>query len=774
MTGTSRLVVAAMAALCIVLPGVSAIAQDEADLFIEGLEAYQRGEYSLAADVLGEFVVDHPDWESAWFYLGASQFQLVYLNLAGPMDESARDYGPARKSLETALKLAPSRPGTCMMLGRIAEAEGNLEDAKQLYRQELAVKALKDKNAVHVALARISYKQGNYADAHSLLRKVLLEEPYYVEARYYLGRAQIGLKQYKEAIETLKYGLQTLEHWRDKVFHLLRIQYERTDPDDPQRASTVVENWDELRNELWELRKTKARPRTDTDRETLEEVSQTYFRAQEFALDLHMWPELNKALGDAHEGIEDWAAMRNAYRHAMRPNEGEGSEDDADAWARIGRAYYLEGMHVFAKKGLLLSAITQFYAAEGDKLPPPTTGAQGQQGAAGQQGGRQSRTQGAATSQSQDPKDRLDGYARALYVSGIAKDATLDEMQAPPEPDPLVARIFDGLGEVYLYEAATYATDEDRGIISHTYEEAIETFDKALLYCPTYTPAILHKAQAWLGLADRTASQADKIDAYGVARDLLEQDALALAPNDAQIWAELGRAHLGLDELDEADQAADKAMRLDKDNASALNTAGLVKYYRGKSVAAVNDFYRAIEMAPDDHTAYINLGNALYAIQSWSRAEREYTRALDLLPVSSVANTSSQRPYVLYLIARTRHERKSYEQAIEILKEALVLRTDFCDAYRLLAASYSGLEQWRAAEEALQSALETAPKDDPLTLGHIHAHLGQVYEIQGRFHEAAAQYRIGCARDPNNVAAKYGLQRLLAQEKRGAVAGGES
>ncbi|NSW58403.1 MAG: tetratricopeptide repeat protein [Armatimonadetes bacterium] len=766
MTGTWRLVVVATAALYVLLPGPSAIAQDDADSFVAGIEAYQRGEYDRAIDDLSAVVEAHPDWEAAWYYLGLARFQYVHLNLAGPGDTGERDYSGAIEALEKAAAIAPSRPGTALHLGRIYEAQGKLAKAKEYYRQELSLKNLKDRNAVHVALARVAYAAGEYQDTIALTRRVVLEEPYYVEARYYLGQALTATGEYQEAIETLKYARETLENWRDKVFHLLRIHYQVTDPDDPMRASDILEAWDQLRKELWELRGAKARPRTDTDRETLEQVSEKYARAQEFALDLHMWPELNKALGDAYAGLKDWAAMRNSYRHAMRPQEGEGSLDDADAWARIGRGYFLHGKEIFEQDGLLLSAIFQWYAAEGDKLPPPSS--YNQQQAQGTRGFGGFGTAGltTATQQSQDPKDRLDGYARALYVLGIPKDAKLREMQAPPQPDPLVARIFDGLGQIYLYQASTYATDKERGIESHTFEEAAEAFDKALLYMPTYVPAMLHKAQAWISHGETLTDPAEKLDMYAQARDLLEQEAIALEPENGELWSELSRAYLGLDELDKADQAARKALAINKDDVTALNVSGLVKYYRNKLVAAVNDFATAIETAPKDYRSYLNLGNALFALQSWGRAEGEYVRALELLPKSSVANTTSQRPYVLYLIGRARHERKAYEKTIEILNEALELRTDFADAYRLLAASYAGLEQWAASEEALKAALKNAPKADAVTLANIHAQLAQVYEVQGRFHEASAEYRIALAKDPDNIAAKYGLQRLLVQEKR--------
>jgi len=292
----------------------------------------------------------------------------------------------------------------------------------------------------------------------------------------------------------------------------------------------------------------------------------------------------------------------------------------------------------------------------------------------------------------------------------------------------------------------------------------VEAFDKALLYSPTCILAMLHKADAWVSFAEQLQIEADKIDNFSKAKDLLEQEALALAPENSDLWAELARAYLGLDDLGKAEEASKKSLLIDKKHVKALNAAGLVKYYRDECVAAAQDFSTAIEIAPRDFQSYVNHGNALYGLRSFSLAAREYVRALELLPKTTIANTNSQRPYVLYLIARTQHERKPHEKAIETLNQALEIRTDFYDAQRLLAASYSGLEKWRAAEEALKAALKSVPPEDAEDVASTHAHLGEVYEIQGELHNAIAHYQIALATDKGNIEAKYGLIRLASHE----------
>ena len=53
-------------------------------------------------------------------------------------------------------------------------------------------------------------------------------------------------------------------------------------------------------------------------------------------------------------------------------------------------------------------------------------------------------------------------------------------------------------------------------------------------------------------------------------------------------------------------------------------------------------------------------------------------------------------------------------------------------------------------------------------LASTHAHLGQVFEVQGRFHAAIAQYTIALSKYPGSIEAADGLQRLGTQERRSA------
>ena len=259
------------------------------------------------------------------------------------------------------------------------------------------------------------------------------------------------------------------------------------------------------------------------------------------------------------------------------------------------------------------------------------------------------------------------------------------------------------------------------------------------MFDPDYVPAILHKAEALVDSAERQPVKADKIKDLSGAKDLLEGAALSRDKKNAAVYATLAHAYVDLDELDKAADNANKALLLDRTNLVALNMSGLVKYYRHDCVGAADEFERATEAAPKDFTSYLNLGNAFYGLRSWARAQREYNRALELVPQTSISNTGSQRPYIKYLVARTQHELSMDEQAVQTLSDVLNLRTDFYEAQRLLGAAYSGQKQWQAAEEALKEALKSAPPDDVEKLASTHSHLGEIYEVQGTVRRVSAR-----------------------------------
>jgi tetratricopeptide (TPR) repeat protein len=304
------------------------------------------------------------------------------------------------------------------------------------------------------------------------------------------------------------------------------------------------------------------------------------------------------------------------------------------------------------------------------------------------------------------------------------------------------------LGDIFLFQANTYVSDPDRGVVSSDFEDAEARYDAAIAAAPDYVEAYEGRAQTYIAMG-----QSDN------AIDDL-QTALDLAPRNADLYGALAMAHVLAEDYEEAASTAQVALNLDPENAEAHNAAGLAYYYQGELGGATEHFSKAIEADPTRHQSYTNLGNAYFQMRSWHRARADYMEALELIPKPAIANTSVQRSYLHYLVARTYHKAGMYEREVEALNEALALDASYFDALTQLAKAYQELEQYQAAEQALETALGVSP--DVEQDAAIHVQLGRLYEEQGKPYEAITAYGAAVAAQSDNLEAREALKRLTS------------
>ena len=83
-----------------------------------------------------------------------------------------------------------------------------------------------------------------------------------------------------------------------------------------------------------------------------------------------------------------------------------------------------------------------------------------------------------------------------------------------------------------------------------------------------------------------------------------------LSEISATNWSEIGRQAIDANRWNEALNAYDKAIELNPNDASAYNNRGLAYSNLGKYKQAILSYDRAIELNPKDADAYYNRGNA--------------------------------------------------------------------------------------------------------------------------------------------------------------------
>ncbi|MCD6362307.1 MAG: tetratricopeptide repeat protein, partial [Armatimonadetes bacterium] len=514
-----------------------------------------------------------------------------------------------------------------------------------------------------------------------------------------LGRAYYFAGRYMDAIEALGKCLQFDENYLEAIYYRGLTWYRLDDYEkalkDFKRGEDIVKEWDMLNTRLEKfLQKEESTALSAREQrrkqETQEQLAQEYNRATEFLTIKAMRHDLHIARGDAADAAGDYALARNSYRDVLDVYH-SGDPSNALAHTKIGLAYLHEAKHTFYDKGLLHKAI------------------------------------------------RMVDEAIAKIEEAISYDDNFAMAHA-------------ALGDIYFFQAETYVSDPEREIVSHTYEDALDEYGKAISADPNLVVALVNRARTYIAMGQPTRAVADL------------QQALNIAPRDPDLYAVAASAYCVAQDYENAINTAATALSLESDNAEALNTTGLAYYFLGELPLAAEHFTKAIRADKTKHQYYTNLGNTYFQMGSWNRARKEYQKALDIIPDSTIANTAYQRSYLLYLVARTHHFQHHYEQEVEALNKALTLDPAYLEALLQLADAHTELEQYRAAETDLRLALEKSPDEE--TDARIHTQLGRLFEREGQLHKAIAHYgsalKAARAADIESPEAEEALQRLQA------------
>lgn len=197
--------------------------------------------------------------------------------------------------------------------------------------------------------------------------------------------------------------------------------------------------------------------------------------------------------------------------------------------------------------------------------------------------------------------------------------------------------------------------------------------------------------------------------AYTMARDMFSK-AVALDPNYAAAYVGMGEVEYGKvsygwtefpDEvLSKAFMYGQKALQLDRSNASAHALISSVYTFQNKPDLAIKEAQRAIELNPNDSGSYNELGWAFL----WSGRLDE---AISALEMSLRLDSSSARNIWLHL-GLAYYLKEDYEKARNTLEQGLIRKPEFTGYYIALAATYARLGQ---REEAAGAAAAVRRRD---------------------------------------------------------------
>ncbi|MFY9605241.1 MAG: tetratricopeptide repeat protein [Thermoplasmata archaeon] len=249
------------------------------------------------------------------------------------------------------------------------------------------------------------------------------------------------------------------------------------------------------------------------------------------------------------------------------------------------------------------------------------------------------------------------------------------------------------------------------------YGEAIATFEKALEIAP-------NDKELWnnlgytcfvAGYLDRALSSFDK--------------ALAIDPNYKHAWYNKGYAYHGADLLEQAVDCYRKALSIDPHDRVLWNNLGNALYNLGKYADSIPKFVEAITVDPDYEIAWNNIGNALEKMSMFNEAVSYHDRSLDISP---------DFDYALFAKGVCRSMMGDLEGGYDLVLESLDLNPHYDEAWKARASIAGKLGRWDEALIAIEEALAINPEFDQgwTERGEILLRVGNAEASQASFEMA--------------------------------------
>jgi tetratricopeptide (TPR) repeat protein len=150
------------------------------------------------------------------------------------------------------------------------------------------------------------------------------------------------------------------------------------------------------------------------------------------------------------------------------------------------------------------------------------------------------------------------------------------------------------------------------------------------------------------------------------------EQALRIAPNDAELYNVLGLVLVRDGRVPEGIGHYEEALRLKPDFAEAHNSVGVALFGLGKRQEAVRHFEQALQIRPDFDQGHYNLGNALALSGKLEEAILQYQEALRITP---------EYPEPHYSMAGVLVALHKTKEAVEHYEEAIRLKPDYAEAH---------------------------------------------------------------------------------------------
>jgi len=186
-----------------------------------------------------------------------------------------------------------------------------------------------------------------------------------------------------------------------------------------------------------------------------------------------------------------------------------------------------------------------------------------------------------------------------------------------------------------------------------------------------------------------------------------------------------------------------KALQLNPNDASAYNNLGLAYESLGQYQKAIEYLQKSLQLDPNDALAYYNLGVAYGGLGQYQNAIEYFQKSLQLNPNNVEAYTNLGAAYV---------DLGQYQQAIEYCQKAIQLDPNNALAYNNLGVAYGSLGQYQKEIEYCQKAIQINPN-----YALAYYNLGTAYGSLRQYQKAIEYLQKSLQSDPNDASAYNNL-----------------
>jgi len=267
--------------------------------------------------------------------------------------------------------------------------------------------------------------------------------------------------------------------------------------------------------------------------------------------------------------------------------------------------------------------------------------------------------------------------------------------------------------------------------------EAKKEFLRVLTLDPNFVPAMFD-----LGTVLEREKQYSR--ALSLYRRILKRN-----PKNARVWISIGRLHLLMHHLGEAQKAFNNAKALEKNEAAVIFNVALIYLEQKYPESAIRELRQLMKNPQYLERVRYYLGLALEEKGETQAAAREY---------QLVARDSDN-----YILARLRlaylyYQSRQRDQAYRLLEELKQMTPGREDIYLTLAFFYEDELRWDRAIAALKEGLEKQPQSE-----EIHFRLAVLYEKKKNVKESILHIKKVLELDPENADAQNFLGYSYAE-----------